>query len=434
MSADVLARVETAVVGAAILDESCRVVALSMLAEDDLSIASHRAVWRSLASLKSSQGRIDWDTILRCGDAAALADADAAALRSLGRGKTVGQVEEHARWLRRAAAERQARSLTERLLGRSGLTPELFLLEGASIFSKAQQRCVTTTAIAPVDVASAVFARLENPAPRRLPSGIDALDRITRGFQPSRLYTVAGRPAIGKTALAGTALLAIGRALVVEREHGVDDRQALFFSGEMPTTELGVRFLSQLAHVDSLKIDHGQLSEDEMDRLRAAAQTFSTLPLVLEAPDAMDFDDIVAASQVHHSRKRLAAVVIDYFGLMTKRGRYESRTRELDDISRGLKRLSRRLDVPVILLAQINREGNDRPTKENLRDSGSLEQDSDVVIVADREHLRKRDVDPSKMTLGIDKNRGGPTGLVQVKYVPHETRVVDADANERGAP
>lgn len=426
MSADVLQRIETAVVGAALLDEACRVVALSLLSTDDLTDAGHRAVWQALGQLRGSVGRIDWDTLLRTGDRTALSKIDAKALGSLGRGKTAQQVEEHARWLRRASAERLARSQVERLLERSG-SPEAFLHDGAAIFSGAQQRCVTKQARSTGELAMDVFARLENPIPKGLPSGIDALDRVTRGWQPSRLYTIGARPAVGKTALAGTALLAIADALRIEHEHGIDNRQALFFSGEMPPTEIATRMLSQLAHVDSLRIDHGELNEDEFARLQTAAQKFSELPLLIEAPDTMDFDDMVAVAQVHHSRKRLAVVVFDYFGLMSKRGRWENRTRELDNISQGLKRLSRRLDVPVITLAQISRSGNDKPSKEHLRDSGSIEQDSDCVIIADREHLRRHEVSPSEMSLSIEKNRGGPTGFARVKYIPHETRVTDLD-------
>lgn len=425
MSGDTLERIETAVVGAALLDEACRVVALATLSADDLVRPPHRAVWQALASLRDVRGRIDWDTVLRVGDQRALEGVDVAALGRLGRGKTADQTEEHARWLRRAAADRLARSQVDHLLGRGGLSPEVFLTEGASIFAKAQQRCVSSSAVAPIDAAQAVFERLESPRPNGLPSGVAALDAITRGWQNSRLYTIAGRPAIGKTAIACTAIAAICEALLLEREHNVDDRQALFISGEMPPVELATRFLSAIAHIDSLDIEHDKMTEERFDRLQRAAQHFSRFPLLIEAPDAMDFDDIVALSQVHHSRKRLAALVIDYFGLMTKRGRFESRTRELDAISMGCKRLSRRLDIPVILLAQINRAGNDRPTKEHLRDSGQIEQDSDVVIIADREHLRNRDVDASVATFSVDKNRGGPLGVAQAKFVPHETRFTD---------
>lgn len=427
MSQETIERIETAVVSAALLDEPCRVVALSMLSPDDLAIPANRAVWQALAALRDVRGRIDWDTVLRSGDRRVLDSADVAALRSLGRGKTAQQIEEHARWLRRASADRLARSQVDALLARP-LSPELFLTEGAAIFSKAQQRCVTSSAVTTVEAAEAVFRRLENPLPKGLPSGISALDRLTRGWQGSRLYTIGARPAVGKTAIAGTAVLAIAEALLLERTHGVDDRQVLFFSGEMPAVEIATRLLSQIAHVDSLKIEHGQLAEDEMERLQRAAQHFSTLPALIETPDALDFDDVVAVSQVHHSRKRLAAIVVDYFGLMSKRGRFENRARELSEISRGFKRLSRRLDLPVILLAQINRAGNDSPTKEHLKDSGSIEEDSDVVLIADREHLRKRDVDPSEMTIAVDKNRSGPTGLARVRFVPSETRVTDFDA------
>lgn len=422
---DTLERIETVVVSAAILDESCRVVALSTLSTEDLSSPAHRAVWQALGKLRDARGRVDWDTVLRLGDRRALEGADVAALRSLGRGKTAAQTEEHARWLRRASADRLARSQVDALLARS-LSPEVFLVEGASIFSKAQQRCVSSSAVTPTDAAVEVFRRLENPLPKGLPSGVEALDRITRGWQGSRLYTIGARPAVGKTAIAGTAVLSIAEALVVERSHGLGDRQVLFFSGEMPAVEIATRMLSQLAHIDSQRIEHGQLAADEMERLQSAAQRFSTLPILIETPDALDFDDVVAVTQVHHSRTRLAAVVVDYFGLMSKRGRFDNRAGELSAISRGLKRLSRRLDIPVIMLAQINRTGNDKPTKEHLKDSGSVEEDSDVVMIADREHLRRRDVDPSEMTIAVDKNRGGPTGLARVRFIPHETRVTDA--------
>ena len=246
---------------------------------------------------------------------------------------------------------------------------------------------------------------------RGVPSGFKDLDNMLAGFQASNMIVLAARPGIGKTALA----LNIARHVAVEEKTPVG-----FFSLEMSKEELVDRLLIRQAEIDAWKLKTGKLEEDDFTKL---SEAMGALGDVAEAP--LFIDDTPAASvlemrtkarrlQVEHG---LELIIVDYMQLVRGRQR-ENRVQEVSEISMGLKNLARELKIPVIAVSQLSRavevRGGARPRLADLRESGSIEQDADVVVFLYRED----EENPENITLEIAKHRNGPTGNFKLRFVP----------------
>ena len=263
-------------------------------------------------------------------------------------------------------------------------------------------------------------------------TGFRDFDRITSGLQPSNLVILAARPSMGKTSL----------ALNIAEHVSVSLRKPVaLFSLEMSKAEITQRIMCSVANVDASRLRNGQLSNDDWSKVTGAVDT------LMDAPLYIDDSGMVTAMEIRAKSRRLAAragglglVVVDYIQLMSAGATAESRVQEVSQISRALKVLGRDLDVPVLALSQLSRaveqRQDKRPILSDLRESGSIEQDADVVAFIYRDAYYKRnedgsealapdDPDRDKTEIIVAKHRNGPVGTVTLRFQPRYTRFRD---------
>lgn len=261
-----------------------------------------------------------------------------------------------------------------------------------------------------------------------LATGFAELDKMTTGFQPGELIIVAARPAMGKTAFA----LNISEFVALPNSKNV-----AFFSLEMANNQLGVRLLASVARLNQQRVKIGRLNEAEFERLYKASSALRETHLFLDEEGSLSANELRArARRLHRECGGLHLVVIDYIGLMEGSGKSDNRAYEVAEISRALKLLAKELHIPVIALAQLNRgleaRPNKRPILSDLRDSGGIEQDADVVLFIYRDEVYNEDSpDKGIAEIIIGKQRNGPTGTVHVGFVGECTRFED---RHRSAP
>ena len=255
-----------------------------------------------------------------------------------------------------------------------------------------------------------------------VPTGYGKLDRLLSGLQHGTLNIVGARPAVGKSAFA------LGMAVAGARR---TNRPVLFFSLEMSAVELTQRILSAEAQVDSQRMRTGNLSEGEWSKITMAMNK-------LEIPLYIDDTPQITVMQIRQKLRRVAAadtppamVIIDYLQLMGG-GSSETRQLEVAEISRGLKLVARDFDIPIVALSQLSRgveqRSDKRPVLADLRESGALEQDADVVMFLYREDASNNDVRNSDRGIAeviVQKHRSGPTGAVRLMFLPAYTQFVD---------
>ena len=254
-----------------------------------------------------------------------------------------------------------------------------------------------------------------------LPTGFRDLDGLTSGLQPGNLVIIAARPGIGKSSLATN----------IARNVAVSGEPVALFSLEMARFEIGMRMLCAEARVPWDRIRAKRVGPDDWTRVVAAAETLHEAPLSIVDAGNVNIVDIRAkARRLKGSRKGLSLIIVDYLQLMTSPAarRPDNRQQEVAEISRSLKLLAKELEIPVLALSQLNRNpearADKRPLLSDLRESGSLEQDSDLVMFIHRD-----DADPAKKNqadLLIAKHRNGPTGSVPLYFEPSLTQFRNA--------
>jgi len=248
------------------------------------------------------------------------------------------------------------------------------------------------------------------------------LDEMTSGLQRSDLIIIAARPSMGKTAF----------AMNIAENASIEDKKVVgMFSLEMSREALLLRLLCSKAGVDSHKMRTGSLWRDDMDKVVHAMEQLAHAPIFIDDTPGISLSEMRAkARRLQQSQGSLDLIIVDYLQLMSGGGRrYENRTQEVSAISRGLKGLAKELKVPVIALSQLSRApesrgGDHRPQLADLRESGSIEQDADVVAFIFREEVYKPDDAEleGKAELIIAKQRNGPTGKVKLAFVKRSTR------------
>ena len=253
-----------------------------------------------------------------------------------------------------------------------------------------------------------------------VPTGFDDIDRKTRGLQPGDLVIVAARPSMGKTSLV------LNICQHVATHGGV----AGFFSLEMSKESLFMRMLASEAKIDMYRLMSGQIGQKEYGQITHAMETLSEARLFVDDTAGIGALEMRAKARRLKAEHGLSVLAIDYIQLMTGRGRFENRTLELASISRSLKGLAKELSVPIVVLSQLSRapeaRSDKRPMLSDLRESGALEQDADVVMLIFREEMYKLDDQPSDSDgvaeIIIAKQRNGPTGTVKLAFIREQTR------------
>lgn len=257
-----------------------------------------------------------------------------------------------------------------------------------------------------------------------VPTGYHDLDEKTAGFQPSDLIIIAGRPSMGKTAFAIN---------IVQNMTAInEERVAAIFSLEMSAEQLALRLLCSEAKVSGQRLRTGYLAQSDWPKLTAAAgRLHKTRIYIDDSPGQTALDIRAKARRLQAELGRLDMVVIDYLQLMSSRGRVESRVLEVSEITRSLKQLAKELNTPVIAISQLSRKVEERkggaPQLSDLRESGSIEQDADVVLFVYREEVYQKDRPElqGQAEIIIGKQRNGPIGAVKLAFLKDFTRFED---------
>ncbi|MCR5250172.1 MAG: replicative DNA helicase [Lachnospiraceae bacterium] len=252
-----------------------------------------------------------------------------------------------------------------------------------------------------------------------LATGFLDLDHLTAGFREGQLVLVAARPAMGKTSF----VLSILENVTVKQK-----KPALMFSLEMSETELMNRLLSMNSHVDSQKFKKGELTDAEWELLAESGGMMAQAPVYL-SDRVTTVGEISSIARKYRAEKKIELVVIDYLQLMNSSStrRSDSRQQEISDISRGLKLLAKELGIPIIALSQLSRgvesRTDHRPQLSDLRESGAIEQDADIVIFIYRDEVYNSDSEKKGIAeILVKKNRSGPTGDIELVWLPQFTQ------------
>jgi replicative DNA helicase len=250
-----------------------------------------------------------------------------------------------------------------------------------------------------------------------VPTGFQDLDDLLSGLQKGNLIIVAARPGVGKSSFVTN----LARNVAVDAGATV-----MMFSLEMSRFEIGMRLLCGEAKVPWDRVRSGRVATEEWTRLAEAAEVLHEAPLYIVDSGNVTIVDIRAkARRLRSSRQGLGVIIVDYLQLMSGHSRFESRQQEVAEISRSLKLLAKELDIPVIAVSQLNRNpetrADKRPQLSDLRESGSLEQDSDIVMFIHRDDSDDRAEVKGKADLIVAKHRNGPTATISLTFLPHIT-------------
>ena len=258
-----------------------------------------------------------------------------------------------------------------------------------------------------------------------LATGFTKVDAMTAGLQPGDLVIVAGRPSMGKTSFA----MNVAEYVAIEKRLPV-----AVFSIEMTDMQLGLRLFSSVGRIDQHRLRTGMLTDEDWGKTSAAMDRLQDCPFVIEETSALTAMELRArARRIKRDNPGLALIVIDYLQLMAIQATTQSeRTQQIGDISRGLKALAKELDIPVMALSQLNRgveqRVNRRPMMSDLRDSGSIEQDADLILFLYRDEAYNENSDAAGYAeVIIGKQRNGAIGTVFLRFVKEETRFENCD-------
>jgi replicative DNA helicase len=425
---------ERSVLGAVILDNHALNTALETLRAEDFFLDQHRRVYTQMIALAEMQQAIDLITLTeelnRRGDLEAAGGAPY--LASLADGMPrVSNVEHYARIVKEKAMLRNLIHATHNIQQRAFEAEDAAdtILDNAEsdIFAIAEDR-VKEGLIPIKEIVTRNFERLEKIFREGknitgVPTGYVELDKLTSGFQPSELLILAARPSQGKTAL----------ALNLAENIGI--RAGLpvaIFSLEMSKESLLQRLIASVAQIDAHKFRTGHLSREDWRRMTEALGQISASPLWIDDAGSISVLEIGAKARRLKRDKGLSLLIVDYLQLITARGRFGNRQEEVASISRGLKGLAKELQIPVLVLSQLTRapERDERgPQLSDLRESGAIEQDADVVMFIYRPHFFRAGATPEERDeteLRIAKQRNGPTDNVKFVFRSRLTRFEEA--------
>jgi replicative DNA helicase len=425
---------EQSILGAVLLENDALLKALEVLTAEDFYRESHRKLFNAMIELFEKNEAIDLitvtDTLKRRNE---LEDVGGVTyLSSLASQiPTAANVRYHSKIVKEKALLRGLlRSATEiaaKVYESTMEADEMVDYAERSIFDISDKR--TKTAFYSLkDVIKSSFELIEHLYDKKeaitgVPSGFHELDQLTTGFQPGDLIIIGGRPSMGKTALG----LNIAHHVALQLKEPV-----AIFSLEMSKEQLALRMLCAEALVDSNSVRKGFIRKEDWHKLTSAAGRLAEAPIFIDDSSGTSVLEVKAkARRLKNEHRGLSLVVVDYLQLMRGRGSFERREQEISEISRSLKGLAKELKVPVIALSQLNRaveqRENKRPTLADLRESGAIEQDADVIIFLYRESVYKKDHANRENDVAeiiISKQRNGPTGLVKLTFLSQSTRFV----------
>ncbi len=423
-------RAEEAVLGAMLLSREAVADVVEVLQVDNFYKPAHGHVFESIISLYGSGEPIDAITVAEELTRANLLDAiggPGLLIDLQAETPAIGNAAHYARIVEEHAILRRLISVSNEIAEIAYSVPDDIIKAvddaEARVFDVAQRRVANTTSEIK-DLLSANLDRLEllyeqGDSITGTLTGYRDLDELTAGLQPNALYVVGSRPAMGKTSFA----LGMVASAAMQAQ-----RPVLFFSLEMSKLELSQRILGSDARVDANRLKTGRLEEADWNRISHSVGRLAESPIFIDDNPHTTVMEIRAKSRRLKSKTGdLAMVVVDYIQLMTGRANAESRQVEVAEISRNLKILARELECPVVALAQLNRgleqRQDKRPMLSDLRESGALEQDADVVMLLYRDEIYNPESEHKGVAeVIVAKHRNGPTGTVKLAFLGHFTR------------
>jgi len=427
---------ERSILGAILLDNHALDLASEKLRPEEFFLDQHRRIYERMVTLREGQHAIDLVTLTD--DLARRGELDAAGgpayLAQLVDGvPRVSNIEHYARIVREKALLRNlihtAHTIQQRALEAEEDADDLLDDAESQIFQLAEER-IRAGFVGVKDVVKESFERLhriltEGRKVTGLSTGYQQLDSLTSGLQDSELIIVAARPSMGKTALA----LNIAENVAVRAE---EPRTVAIFSLEMSKESLLLRMIAANAQIDAHKFRTGRLSHADWAKMTGALGGLGEAPLWIDDSGSATVVEIGAKARRLKRDKGLSLIIVDYLQLISGRGRFSNRVEEVSGISRGLKGLAKELKVPVLVLSQLTRapEREERkPQLADLRESGAIEQDADVVMFIHRPNFYKPDLSEEerrRAELIIAKQRNGPTDRINFVFFEKFTRFEEA--------
>lgn len=420
---------EKAVLGVILLDEKAIFAASEILIGEDFYLESHREIFRAMLALAEEEVPIDLFTLReelrrrnkeeQAGGTAYIAGLTDGLPRST-------NTAHYARTVREKATSRRLIRLSNELMSRcyEGIERPSEILESAEsqIFGIASREIQggfeSASSLAP-----AAYSEIEETARNRGPvSGIDTgftdLNRMTGGLHKQNLVVVAARPGLGKTSFCLN--IACRAAMSGRKSVGI-------FSLEMSKPEIMKRMISSLAEVDATRIQSGYLAREDWARINQATSSLSDAHIYIDDSANLTMLQVRAKAQRLAMEHGIDLLVVDYLQLVSGSRRYENRTQEVTEISRGLKNLAKELDIPVIAVSQLNREvekrsGGRKPQLSDLRESGAIEQDADLVLFISRDETDNLGAGDCTAEISIAKQRNGMTGAFNLTFRKRITR------------
>ena len=425
---------EKAVLGAVLLDSSLFNQAAQVLRADDFYLESHRRVFRAFAAIseKGAAEAIDMVTLREAlAREGSLEDAGGAAyLSSLIDGlPRYSNIEHYARIVKDKSLLRRLIDAGTRIVNEGFLAEEdtrtIIDRAQSAIFGIADEGMRGSGFVSIEELAAPTLEKLAKMVDARsgvtgMPTGFMDFDNITAGLQSGDLIVLASRPGMGKTSLATNAALHVGR---VGGSVGL-------FSLEMNVDQLFVRMVCSEARVNSQRVRTGRISDEEFKRLAPRIDAFMRYKVFIDDTPALSLMETRAKARRLKAEHGLQLLIIDYLQLMTTERRFENRNLEIGHITHGLKALAKELQVPILALSQLSRapesRSGHRPMLADLRESGNIEQDADLVCFLFREeYYNATEENAGLADLIISKNRNGPVGTVQLVFFSEFTRFQD---------
>jgi len=423
---------EQAVLGGAFLDEKAWDKVTGRVREEDFYRKDHRVIFRAISSLNSEGQAYDIVTVAEWLENHQLLDesggmSNLAALAE--NTPSASNITAYADIVRKRSILRQlitaTANINDTVFNPQGKSSEQILETAEQIvFEIAEQEDKGRKTYQNINyytdkVMERIQSLAESDSPiTGVPTGYHDLDFKTAGFQPSDLIIIAGRPSMGKTALA----VNIAENAAIKDKHCV-----AIFSMEMPAEQLTMRMVASLANIDQHKVRTGKLDGDDWERFRSTVGMLQDTKMFIDDTPALTPAELRARCRRISREHGLDLVVVDYLQLMQVPSTSENRATEISEISRSLKAMAKELNIPVIALSQLNRSlesrQDKRPVMSDLRESGAIEQDADVIIFIYREEVYDKETDNKGMAeIIISKQRNGPIGDLKLAWRGQYTR------------
>ena len=426
---------EQSLLGGLLLDNDSFDRVADVVSAEDFYRDDHRRIWRHIAKLIEANRPADVVTVAESIEASEDKDRTGGAqyIASLAQSTpTALHIRRYAELVRERSVQRRlaqvATEIAENALAPAGKEVGQLLDEAESrIFEIAESGARHEQGLQDIKpVLAKVFEKIDHLYHRDnasdvtgVPTGYTKIDEMTSGLQGGDLIIIAGRPSMGKTALA------LNFAQFIAVDSGLP---VAIFSMEMSSTQLAQRMLGSIARVDQHKMRTGRLNDKEWSDLSDAMGKLHETPMYIDETGAMNALEVRArARRLKRQYSKLGLIVIDYIQLMSASTQGENRATEISEISRSLKAMAKELDVPVVALSQLNRALEQRPNKRpqmaDLRESGAIEQDADLILAIYRDEVYNHDTpDKGIAEINILKQRNGPIGTVKLTFLGHFTR------------